>query len=205
MNESWRRTIPWSMVVFRAALAPLLLVIALKTAHSEIWLGAIIAAAFLSDVFDGILARHWKTETSKLRVGDSSADLFFYLCVLGACIVRHGPAIRERLGWVIALTAFEALRIGFDFIKFRRMASYHSYASKFWGILLALTTVALLAFDRAFWLITFTLAWGILCNLEGLTMSAMLPKWTHDVKTLRQALALRRQMLARARLEPAAR
>ena len=38
-------------------------------------------------------------------------------------------------------------------------------------------------------------AWGILVNLEGLTMSIMLPRWKNDVKTLPRAFALRKNML----------
>jgi len=38
---------------------------------------------------------------------------------------------------------------------------------------------------------------GIVTNLEGLTMSLMLPRWQNDVKTLAAARRLRREMLAR--------
>jgi hypothetical protein len=77
------------------------------------------------------------------------------------------------------------------------MASYHSYASKAWSALLALATIALLCFNRGFWLTTVAIAWGILCDMEGLVMSALLPEWTHDVKNLRRALRIRRKMLAK--------
>ena len=36
--------------------------------------------------------------------------------------------------------------------------------------------------------------WGIVCDLEGLAMSMILPEWRRDVKTLRRALDLRREM-----------
>jgi hypothetical protein len=40
------------------------------------------------------------------------------------------------------------------------------------------------------------LVWGIFVNLEGLTMSLMLPRWKNDVKTLPAAWRLRKQMLS---------
>ena len=46
--------------------------------------------------------------------------------------------------------------------------------------------------------VTAALAWGILCDLEGLTMTALLPVWTHDVKTLARALELRGTMLKKS-------
>lgn len=191
-----RRAIPWSMVVFRLLLAPAIVECALKAPRPQVWLGLMIAAGFVSDVFDGILARRWGTATAALRVADSAVDMAFYVGVLTAAIIRHGQVIHERLWLVAALLAMEAARILFDWMKYRRMASYHSYASKAWGALLTATTIALLCFDRGFWLVTMALVWGVVCNAEGMAMSALLPEWTHDVKTLWRALTLRREMCA---------
>ncbi len=197
MTINWRKSIPWTMVAFRTMLGPLLVIVALRVAAPEPWLGALIAAGFVSDVYDGILARRWGTATAALRIADSAADTVFYIGVLAAVVERHWPVIRDRIWWLAALLFCEALRWLFDWAKYRRMASYHSYASKLWSALLATATISLLCFDRGFWLVTVALAWGILCDLEGLTMSALLPEWTHDVKSLRRALVLRREMLAR--------
>ena len=194
----WRKIIPWSMMGFRALLGPALAVAARGMTAPEAWLGAMIAAGLVSDVYDGILARRWQTDTAALRVADSAADTIFYLGVLAAIVERHWPVLRDRLWLLTALLALETLRILFDWMKFRRMASYHSYAAKAWGLLLAAATIALLCFNRAPWLITVALVWGILCDMEGMAMSALLPQWTHDVKTLRRALELRRQLPAQA-------
>jgi len=185
------------MIVFRALLAPLLVAAALWLPAPQLWLGAMIAAGFLSDVYDGVLARRWGTDTAALRIADSAVDTVFYLGVLAAVIIRHGPVLRERIWLLAAVLVLEGLRMGFDWLKFRRMASYHSYAAKLWGVLLAVSTIALLCFDRGFWLLTAALIWGVLCDLEGLAMSALLPVWKHDVKTLGRAIELRRQILSR--------
>ena len=187
------------MVAFRVLLGPAIAFAALRLPAPQPWLGAMIAAGFLSDVYDGILARRWGTETAALRVADSAADTVFYLGVLSAVIARHWPVLRDRLTLLIGLLALEAARYLFDWIKFRRIASYHSYASKAWGALMAAATIALLCFDHAFWMVTLALVAGILCDLEGLAMSALLPQWTYNVKTLRRALALRRRMQAEHR------
>jgi phosphatidylglycerophosphate synthase len=192
---NWRRQIPWTMLILRTALGPAIAVAA-RLPKPELWLGAMIAAGFLSDVYDGILARRWGTAGPALRAADSAADTVFYLGVLTAIVERHWPVLRANLGLLAVLLALEVIRWIFDWIKFRRMASYHSYAAKIWGVLLAAATIALLCFDRAFWLVTVALIWGILCDLEGLTMSLLLPEWAHDVKTLPRALVLRREMRA---------
>lgn len=192
---SWRAQIPWWMVGCRAALGAAIAV-AGRMAHPQAWLGGMVAAGFLSDVYDGLLARRWGTETPALRVADSAADTVFYLGVLAAIMERHWNVLRDRWLLLAVLITLEVLRALFDWIKFRRMASYHSYAAKAWGVLLALTVLATLCFDRGFWLVTLALSWGIFCDIEGLVMSMLLPEWTHDVKSLPRALTLRRQMRA---------
>ena len=193
---NWRRDIPWCMVFGRALLGPVIALVAARLAFAEPWLGLMILAGFLDDVYDGILARRWGTETSALRVADSAADTVFYLGILAAIILRAWPALRARFVLLAVLLALEILRWIFDWLKYRRMASYHTYASKFWGILMAAAALATLSFRGPYWVLTLALAWGILCDLEGLAMSLLLPIWTRDVRTLRRAWLLRRQMLA---------
>ena len=192
----WQKSIPWSMVVSRALLGVAISIAAARMRAPEAWLGAMIVAGFLSDIYDGVLARRWGTATAALRIADSAADTVFYVGVLIAVVERHWPVIHARLWLLAVLLGLEATRVVFDWVKFGRMASYHSYASKAWSALLALATIALLCFNRGFWLSTVAIAWGILCDLEGLAMSAILPEWTHDVKNLRRALRIRRKMLA---------
>lgn len=182
------------MVGFRALLGPMIATSATVLAHPEFWLGWMIVVGFISDVYDGILARHWKTEDAALRVGDSIADTVFYVGVLCALVECDWAIIRGQLWLICALLMLEAVRMVFDWVKFRRMASYHSYASKVWGILLASATISFLCFHGGVWLLQVALVWGILCDLEGLAMSAVLPKWTRDVKHLGRALILRRQL-----------
>jgi CDP-diacylglycerol--glycerol-3-phosphate 3-phosphatidyltransferase len=184
------------MVVSRGLMGVAIPLAASRVRAPEAWLGAMIAAGFLSDIYDGVLARRWGTATAALRIADSAADTVFYVGVLVAVVERHWPVIHARLWLLVVLLGLEAIRVVFDWVKFGRMASYHSYASKAWSALLALATVALLCFNRGFWLTTVAIAWGILCDLEGLAMSAVLPRWTHDVKNLRRALRIRQKMLA---------
>ena len=193
---NWRKQIPWSMVIGRALLGPAIAIVAALLDFPEPWLGLMILAGFVADVYDGILARQWGTETSALRMGDSAADTIFYLGILAAAVLRAWPLLRARLALIAALLALEVLRWIFDWLKYRRMASYHTYASKFWGILLAAASLAVLSFHGPYWILTLALVWGILCDLEGLAMSLLLPVWTRDVKTLRRAWLLRRQILA---------
>jgi CDP-diacylglycerol--glycerol-3-phosphate 3-phosphatidyltransferase len=182
------------MVAFRALLGPFVAFVAKVEPHPEVWLGSMIAAGFVSDVYDGVLARRWKTDSATLRAVDSIADTIFYLGVLLAIVLRRWQVLRGLIWLLALLLALEAVRMGFDWAKFHRMASYHSYAAKVWGVLLFAASMALLCFDRWFWLLKISLVWGILCDIEGLAISAVLPRWMHDVKHLQRAIELRRQL-----------
>jgi CDP-diacylglycerol--glycerol-3-phosphate 3-phosphatidyltransferase len=124
------------------------------------------------------------------------ADTVFYLGVVWALWIREPGVLRENAWWLVGLFAIEGFRYGFDFWKFGRAASYHSYMAKAWGLLLAMAVVGVLSFGGLRWLIWVAVVFGILVNVEGLAMSLMLPRWKNDVKTLGRAWELRKTMLA---------
>ena len=63
---------PLFLVLFRAALAPIVIWLALRLPN-PIGFGTCLATAFLSDVFDGALARRLNVATDALRRLDSAA------------------------------------------------------------------------------------------------------------------------------------
>lgn len=184
------------MAVFRALLGPVLVAVAAIVNRPEGWLGTMIVLGFASDVFDGILARRWHTDTGAMRLADSICDDIFYLSMAVVAVQHHWPLIRPLIWLLGAVLALEVVRILCDRLKYGHMASYHSYVAKAWGILLASSAIALICFNACSTLLTVALAWGVVCNLEGMVMTALLPRWTRDVKSIGHALALRKRMLA---------
>ena len=189
-----RRGIPWALIGLRVLGCPLIVFGAWHGWAGE-WLGAIVVVALVSDIYDGILARRWGGETVALRMSDSVADTIFYLGVVWALWIREPGVLRENAWWLVGLFGIEGLRYGFDFWKFGKAASYHSYMAKTWGLLLAVSVVGVLSFRGLQWLVGVALVFGIVVNAEGLVMSVMLPRWKHDVKTLGRAWELRKKML----------
>ena len=191
MQISWSKTtIPWMMAGARVALGPLVAAGA-RCNWSGTALAAMVAAALLSDIYDGVLARRWRCDTAALRLFDSMADTIFYLCTGIALWIAHPEAMRPIAPIIVALVAAELLRFGFDFVKFGKPGSYHSWMAKSWGLVLAATVMLTFAtrFGHA-WL-GLALLMGIACNLENLAMSLILSQWTRDVLTLRMAWQIR--------------
>jgi len=89
----------------------------------------------------------------------------------------------------------EAMRFAFDFAKFGKPSSYHTYLAKAWGLVMGIAVIGVFALDRSNEFVPAALVLGILCDLEGLAMSLVMPVWRKDIKTLRAAWHIRRQMV----------
>lgn len=197
----WRTAIPWSLIVLRLLLGPIIVFAASRAAGPQPWLAVLFLVGPVSDIFDGVLARRFGTATAALRIADTVVDIIFYFFVLVAAVTINAPAIRSRSGLIIAVIALEAARLFLDLLKFGRIASYHAYSAKIFGLLLMLSAARLFCFKGGMWLITLTLIWGIISEVEGFAFSVLLPVWVHDVKTLPRALAIRRKLRAEHAVE----
>jgi CDP-diacylglycerol--glycerol-3-phosphate 3-phosphatidyltransferase len=189
-----REQLPWAMAASRALLGPALIA-GEKCGWNGMTLAWMVVTALLSDIFDGVLARHWRCDTPGVRLFDSMADTVFYGSAAIAVWIGQPALLRENAGLLATLLALEGVSFGLNFAKFGKPASYHSYLAKAWGLTLATAVVAAFAFQQGSPLLPVALALGIICNLEGLAMSLALPMWRKDVKTLNAAWELRQQMV----------
>ncbi|MBS0589251.1 MAG: CDP-alcohol phosphatidyltransferase family protein [Proteobacteria bacterium] len=178
------------MTAGRAALAPVLLALAWHWPARGAFAFCLIVA-FLSDIFDGVLARKWGIATTALRRFDSLADSLFYAAAIAAAWRLYPTAILARWPWLVALLALELARYAFDYFKYRREASYHMWSSKLWGVSLFVAFFWLLALGTDNASIDFAILLGIVCDLEGLAISFVLRDWHHDVPSIVHALRIR--------------
>jgi phosphatidylglycerophosphate synthase len=189
------RRIPRMLVAVRVLLAPAILLMAIH--HRQgLPMAAAIIAALLSDIYDGIIARRLRVETAALRRADSVADTIFYAAAAWSAWVLAPAAVRSVSRSLTVLLALEIFRYLFDYGKFRREASYHSYGAKLWGLVLALALILLLAFNISGWILRTAIWLGIISDIEGLAISIVLPVWSHDIRSIAHALRARRRVLA---------
>lgn len=184
--------IPAALIALRIALGPLLVWDALDGTVSP-WFIPGFLLAFFSDVFDGIIARRLGVSSPQLREADSWADIVLYGCVF-ACVWLAYPHVLRAFRWPLgALIASQLVSMGVDWAKYGRLASYHAWSAKAWGITLCMATVALFGFGHAGWALWLMIAMGIANNAECVAMTFLLPSWTHDVKSIVHAWRLRGQ------------
>jgi CDP-diacylglycerol--glycerol-3-phosphate 3-phosphatidyltransferase len=182
--------IPVSLTALRALLAPVVVVLALYHPSGAAF-GACLVAAFLSDVFDGIIARRLGIATPNLRRLDSVADSIFYLAAVFAAWHLHPDAILDHAAALAVLATLELARYAYDLRKFGREASYHMWSSKLWGIFLFAGFFALLVLGLNGTAVALAIYVGIVADVEGLAISVILPRWQTDVPSFVHALRLR--------------
>jgi phosphatidylglycerophosphate synthase len=186
----WIRRIPLALIGVRAGLAPLVVLLALYN-PTYFAFGCALILAFLSDVFDGVIARRLNVATPKLHRLDSLADSAFYLAIVFAAWHLRAHALQEHFTALLVLAGLGIARYAFDLTKFKCEASYHVWSSKIWGITLFIGFFALLALDISGVTIALAIYIGIVADIEGLAISVVLPKWQTDVPTLVHAWRLR--------------
>lgn len=193
MISSVAKVIPLSLTALRAALGPIIAFLAIFY-PAQFAFGICLVAAFLSDIFDGMIARRLKVATPALRRLDSIADTMFYVAATFAAWHLHPEAITERLLPFGVLIALELIRYAVDMMKFGREASYHMWSSKLWGIALFAGFYSLLALGRDGLLISLAIYIGIVADLEGIAISLVLRQWRVDVPTIFHAMSYGRQL-----------
>lgn len=199
MSRPLARHFPLALTAMRALLAPVLVLLAILFPAKAL-LGACLVLAFLSDVFDGVIARRLQVSTPGLRRLDSLADSLFYIGALFAAWHLHPSVIQAHLPALLVLIALEIARYAFDLAKFGREASYHMWSSKLWGIFLFAGFYSLLALGSPGPLFKLAIYAGIVADCEGLAISMILREWRTDVPTFAHAMQLQSTQPRRRRL-----
>lgn len=180
---------PLALTLLRLVLAPVLVLLSGRP-HPLVF-GLILTAAVLSDIFDGMLARRLGVATPFLRRLDSAVDIVFYLAV-GKTLWRLRPeVVRAHEVLLGAVVGLELLRFGIERLKYGRKASYHLWSAKAWGLALFGGALGLLSFGGGSGWFALMLWPGIFENLEALSVTFLLPTWTHDVPSAFHAYRMR--------------
>jgi phosphatidylglycerophosphate synthase len=95
------KKLPFGLIVFRLVMVPAILWIAWYEPHAKYVIGIICYLALISDIFDGIIARHVGVATAKLRLWDSNVDFIFWLSA-SVCVGICFPAlVRQNYFYIL--------------------------------------------------------------------------------------------------------
>lgn len=151
----------------------------------------LLALGVLTDVFDGIIARHLNVSTEKLRRLDSSVDQVFWALVLVATYLARPEFFAHNAAKLWVLLALEGLTYAVSFLKFRKEVATHSWGAKAWVLVSFAALLQILStgdsqvlFSACFW-------FGVLSRVEIVAILLLLRRWANDVPTAYHALLLR--------------
>jgi CDP-diacylglycerol--glycerol-3-phosphate 3-phosphatidyltransferase len=183
-----------ALTLLRLALAPVVVGVALLRGPGAA-IAALLVVGFLSDVLDGVVARRTGKATAALRRLDSTVDTIFYLAIAVAGWLLFRDVLRPALPWIAAVICTEILTNAACWLRFRREASYHSFSAKIFGVALFLALLALFVAGSAALIVPAVMI-GLFSHAENLAVTAVLPEWRHDVRSLAAALRIRRSVAA---------
>ena len=187
-----RAAIPWLLVAARAAAALWLAAALLAGALGDRLVLALFVVAFVSDYFDGVVARALGVVTRGLRQADSAVDTIFYLILAAATWRLHPEIFRRHAGAIAVLLATLGAWYLLDLLRWRAAAGFHAWSAKLFAGTLGIWAVSLYGFGAdGPWLVVACVT-GTLSNLEGIAISLALRRHATDVKSLAHALRLRR-------------
>ncbi|MBO9594803.1 MAG: hypothetical protein J7599_18005 [Niabella sp.] len=179
--EKIKKQIPFALIGLRLLLAPVMLLWTLQT-HSGGWfLVTCLWTGMLSDIFDGIIARHLGVANNQLRKWDAWVDIVFWLAA-GICIwLLNGQLLRDHLAWIVVLFVLEPVSDLINFIKFRKSGCAHNWLSKLWGLVLLVTFTLFLAGKTPVVWFPICLVLGVLSQLDRILISSLLPRPECDI------------------------
>lgn len=186
-----------ALTVLRLLLAPVLVWLVHANAPGLAF-ASVILVAFLSDYFDGLIARRIGVASAELRHFDSRADLVFYATAAWVVWQLRPDVVRAVAIPGLIVIGLDVVRHVFDFLKFGKDAAYHAWSAKAWGVSLALALVLLTGFGIVQPFVWIAVVLGLIAQVEGLLMSVVLTTWTHDVPTLTRAIAIRNSTVENA-------
>src|SRR5262245_49211375 len=111
---------PLALTLSRLVMGPAMLLVAWLHPSPGAWLAAGVVVGFLTDLFDGIVARHLSVATPGLRRLDSQVDVVFWLCVVGCVFVARPETAAAQWGYIAGMIALESCTYAISIRKFGR-------------------------------------------------------------------------------------
>lgn len=185
--------LPTALVYSRLLLGGLLVLLSYwRVGHFAALAVGLITAGLLTDIFDGILARHLGVSTQKLRRLDSTVDQIFWVAVLAATWLAAPAFFARYAAPLLALLGLETLTYAVSFLKFGREIATHSWGAKAWVLVSFAALLQVITTGEAGTLFWVSFGLGVLSRLEIVGILLVLRQWTSDVPTLYHAGRLRR-------------
>lgn len=188
MTGLW--TLPNLLSLLRLLSAPVLVALAsLEHREAFLWL---LAAAFVSDALDGVLARG-TGQTSQLGARiDSWADVAVYAALAISLVLLWPGLVRSEWLAFSAIVVSVAVPAVVGFARFGRFTSYHTFLTKV-AVLVTAVGVFAMVLGISNWPFRFGALVALLSACEEIAISVVLHRERSDVGGLLRVLREQRR------------
>ena len=179
---SWLRRVPNVISGARIAAVPVLVLLAF--AHDEGLFGALMLAALVSDIADGLIARSFGLTSPLGATLDSTADALLFPAAAYGAWVFHPQVVQDyaiALALVIGLALLEHATA---LLRYGRLSSFHTYLSRIAAYALGFFIATLFLVGFVAWLLWVALTLAAAASMEEFLLLWRLPCWRSDVKGL---------------------
>ncbi len=187
------KKVPLALTTFRLILAPVILVLTYFQRDDAKWIVLILMyLGLISDILDGIVARHLDVSSPALRRFDSQTDMLFWLSIGVSTWLLHPDLIANNNIAVITILVMEAMCYVVSLLKFKRETCTHAFLSKLWGTTLLIAFTSLIGFGYAGLPFAIAITVGLIAHLDRILITLILPAWTHDIPSAYHAYLIRK-------------
>ncbi len=181
---------PNLLSAFRVVCVPVLLALAWNGATGTFL--ALFGLGLVSDVLDGALARRLGLESDFGARLDQWADFALWVSFpLGAWWLWP-EIVRREAPYVILAIVCLLLPTAIAYAKYRAVPGYHTWSAKLDSVLMGVGVPLLLIFDLA-WPFRLAALFLLVCALDEMVITYLLPQCRHDVPSVFHAARLRRR------------
>ena len=191
--------IPNFLSGLRLVLVPFLFLLA--------WIGEpnlfliLLCCSLLSDFADGYIARKLDQATELGAILDSWGDFVTYLSVPVCAWWLWPDIIRREVFFVITLVVSLTVPILLGFLKFGRLASYHTWGAKLSAVLMGISGVLLFAGGPA-WPLRISTGALVIAQIEEIAITFVLPAWQCNVHSFWHARRNDHRTTIRDKVQP---
>jgi cardiolipin synthase len=176
------RHLPNALSLARLLAAPVLIAFALS-GHQRLF-AIVLITALVSDVLDGWIARRFQLQSPFGAMLDSAADVTTLIAAAVGIAAFHPQVWREHSIAITAVLGGWFVVCVLALMRYRRLSSFHTYASKAAGYALGFFIAALFVFDFVPWLFYAAATLSLISTAEELVLLWKLPQWRADVRGL---------------------
>ena len=151
----------------------------------------LFALGLVSDVLDGILARRLGQETELGARLDQWGDFALWSSLPLAAWWLWPEMVRREAPYVTLALVCLLLPTAIAFAKYGEVPGYHTRTAKLSAVLMGVAVPLLLLFDIA-WPFRFAALFQVVCFVDELGITLILPECRHDVASVFAARRLRK-------------